>query len=121
MRLTDRLWMSIEGVFIALDSLRANKVRAALTISGVAVGVFVVVAMGATVHGIRMSFQKDMDEFGTSTSRSAGATRASTPATRPTTTAPIAASPASPSRSGRPSSSSPRWTRRWPGSSAAAR
>ncbi|MBL8996842.1 MAG: ABC transporter permease [Gemmatimonadetes bacterium] len=59
--------MSLEGVMIALDSLRANKVRAALTISGVAVGVFVVVAMGATVHGVRTSFQSDMDEFGTQT------------------------------------------------------
>ncbi len=67
MRLWDRIVMSLEGVLIALDSLRQNKVRAALTISGVAVGVFVVVAMGATVHGIRMSFQKDMDEFGTAT------------------------------------------------------
>ncbi|HVH40115.1 MAG TPA: ABC transporter permease [Gemmatimonadaceae bacterium] len=67
MRLWDRILMSLEGVMIALDSLRANKVRAALTISGVAVGVFVVVAMGATVHGIKMSFQKDMDEFGTET------------------------------------------------------
>lgn len=67
MRLWDRVMMSLEGVGMALDSLRANKVRAALTISGVAVGVFVVVAMGATVHGIRMSFQKDMEEFGTAT------------------------------------------------------
>ena len=67
MRLWDKISMSFEGVWIALDSLRANKVRAALTISGVAVGVFVVVAMGATVHGVRTSFQSDMDEFGTST------------------------------------------------------
>jgi putative ABC transport system permease protein len=67
MRLWDRVLLSLEGAYIAIDSLRANKVRAALTISGVAVGVFVVVAMGATVHGIRQSFQQDMDEFGTST------------------------------------------------------
>ena len=67
MRLWDRLQMTFEGMLMALDSLRANKVRAALTISGVAVGVFVVVAMGATVHGIRQSFQSDMDEFGTAT------------------------------------------------------
>ena len=66
MRLWDKILMSLEGAVIAIDSLRANKVRAALTISGVAVGVFVVVAMGAAVHGIRESFQKDMDEFGTS-------------------------------------------------------
>lgn len=67
MRFIDRLAMTFEGMKMALESLKANKVRAALTISGVAVGVFVVVAMGATVHGIRQSFQSDMDEFGTST------------------------------------------------------
>ncbi|HET8770613.1 MAG TPA: ABC transporter permease [Gemmatimonadaceae bacterium] len=67
MRLWDRILMSLEGVVIALEALRANKVRAALTISGVAVGVFVVVAMGATVHGVRTSFKQDMDEFGTET------------------------------------------------------
>ena len=67
MRLWDKILMSLEGVNIALESLRANKVRAVLTISGVAVGVFVVVAMGATVHGVRTSFQQDMDEFGTTT------------------------------------------------------
>lgn len=67
MRFWDRLAMTFEGMLMALESLKANKVRAALTISGVAVGVFVVVAMGATVHGIRQSFQSDMDEFGTAT------------------------------------------------------
>jgi putative ABC transport system permease protein len=38
---------AFEGVGIALDSLRANKIRAALTIMGVALGVFVVVAMSS--------------------------------------------------------------------------
>ena len=67
LRLRDRILMSLEGVAIALDSLRANKVRAALTISGVAIGVFVVVAMGATIHGIEQSFADDMDKFGAAT------------------------------------------------------
>ena len=67
MRLIDRILMALEGVFIAFDAIRSNKVRAALTISGVAVGVFVVVAMGAAVHGITKSFQSDMDEFGATT------------------------------------------------------
>jgi len=67
LRLRDRILMSLEGVTIALDSLRANKVRAALTISGVAIGVFVVVAMGATIHGIEQSFADDMDKFGAAT------------------------------------------------------
>jgi putative ABC transport system permease protein len=67
MRLFDRVAMALEGVTIAFDAIRANKVRAALTISGVAVGVFVVVAMAAAVHGIRQSFQNDLDEFGATT------------------------------------------------------
>jgi putative ABC transport system permease protein len=68
-RLWDKIVMSLEGVLIALESLKANKVRAALTISGVAVGVFVVVAMGAAVHGMRASFQADLDEFGATSFR----------------------------------------------------
>ncbi len=67
MRFWDRVKMSFEGVTIAFDAIRANKVRATLTISGVAVGVFVVVAMGATIHGVRQSFQQDLDEFGANT------------------------------------------------------
>jgi putative ABC transport system permease protein len=67
MRFWDKVKMSLEGVSIAFDAIRANKVRAALTISGVAVGVFVVVAMGATIHGVRKSFQQDLEEFGANT------------------------------------------------------
>jgi hypothetical protein len=48
MRIIDRVLMALEGIGMALESLRANKVRAFLTIAGVATGVFVVVAMGAT-------------------------------------------------------------------------
>ncbi|MDP3775875.1 MAG: ABC transporter permease [Gemmatimonadales bacterium] len=44
-----------EGIAIALDSLRANKLRAALTILGVAIGVMVVVAMAGTITGINKS------------------------------------------------------------------
>ncbi|BAH38184.1 hypothetical membrane protein [Gemmatimonas aurantiaca T-27] len=58
------MFVALEGIGMALDAIRANKVRAGLTIAGVAIGVFVVVAMGATVHGIRQSFQSDLDEFG---------------------------------------------------------
>ena len=64
MRLFDRVFMAFEGIGMAIDAMRANKVRALLTIAGVAIGVFVVVAMGATVHGIKQSFQSDLDEFG---------------------------------------------------------
>ncbi|WP_230981156.1 ABC transporter permease [Gemmatimonas groenlandica] len=64
MRFVDRILLALEGIGMALDAIRANKVRAGLTIAGVAIGVFVVVAMGATVHGIKQSFQSDLDEFG---------------------------------------------------------
>ena len=47
----NRFLLVFEGVGMALESIRSNKVRAALTIAGVAIGVFVVVAMGAVVNG----------------------------------------------------------------------
>jgi putative ABC transport system permease protein len=56
----------IEGVGIALDALRANRVRAALTIMGVALGVFVVVAMSSVVMGINESFRRDVEAAGPS-------------------------------------------------------
>jgi putative ABC transport system permease protein len=64
MRLTDRFFSLVEGVFIALEAIRSNRVRAALTIGGVAIGVFVVVAMAAAVHGITASFRSDVDALG---------------------------------------------------------
>lgn len=59
-----RVLQTFEGIGIALEALRANKVRAALTIFGVAIGVFVVVAMAAAVHGMTKSFQQDVESFG---------------------------------------------------------
>lgn len=64
MKFLHRVFMAFEGIGMALDAIRANKVRAALTIAGVGIGVFVVVAMGAAVHGIQSRFQSDLDEFG---------------------------------------------------------
>lgn len=64
MRFRDKILFAFEGMGIAIDAIRSNKVRAGLTILGVAVGVFVVVAMAATVHGIRQSFQSDVEAFG---------------------------------------------------------
>src|SRR6476620_7817483 len=56
--------MAFEGIGIALDALRANKVRAGLTIMGVALGVFVVVAMSSVVQGINESFRRDVEAAG---------------------------------------------------------
>ena len=54
----------LEGVTIALEALRANKARAGLTIMGVALGVFVVVAMSSIVRGINESFRRDLEAAG---------------------------------------------------------
>jgi putative ABC transport system permease protein len=56
-----------EGVTIALDSLRANKMRAALTILGIAIGVMVVMAMSATVKGINKSLDDILASTGPTT------------------------------------------------------
>ena len=45
-----RVLQTVEGIGIALEALVANKVRAALTIFGVAIGVFVVVAAGTALR-----------------------------------------------------------------------
>ena len=62
-----RFFSLFEGVAIALEQLRANKVRAALTILGVAVGVFVVVVISAAIHGINASVARDFEKAGPTT------------------------------------------------------
>jgi putative ABC transport system permease protein len=56
-----------EGVLIALDALRANKVRAALTILGIAIGVFVVVIISAAIHGINAGVTAEFERAGPTT------------------------------------------------------
>ena len=57
-----------EGVVMALDSIRANRVRAGLTILGIAVGVFVVtVSMSAAVHGINAGVANSISAAGPTT------------------------------------------------------
>src|SRR5215216_4836896 len=65
--LQQRLHVLREGVTIALDSIRANKVRAGLTILGIAVGVFVVVVISAAIHGINASVAHDLESTGPTT------------------------------------------------------
>src|ERR671914_798762 len=64
MSIGPKLLSVVEGVKIALDALRANKVRAGLTIMGVAVGVFVVVALSSVVAGVNESFARDVEAAG---------------------------------------------------------
>ncbi len=56
-----------EGIGIALDSLRASKTRAALTIVGIAIGVMVVMGMSAAVKGINSSFADAISSVGPKT------------------------------------------------------
>jgi putative ABC transport system permease protein len=60
----NRVLLALEGVTLALESMRANKVRAMLTIMGVAVGVFVVVALSSVVRGVNESFARDVEAAG---------------------------------------------------------
>jgi putative ABC transport system permease protein len=55
---------ALEGVTLALDSVRASKVRAALTILGVAIGVMVVIAMASTITGIQNSVSEIVQRAG---------------------------------------------------------
>ncbi len=57
----------LEGVGIALDSLRSNKVRAALTILGVAIGVTVVMVIGALISGFDKGIADQLNQLGPKT------------------------------------------------------
>ena len=54
----------VEGMGMALDSVRANKVRAALTILGVAIGVMVVIAMASMITGINRAVSTQLETLG---------------------------------------------------------
>ena len=66
-RVASALTSLVEGIAIAIDALRANKVRAALTILGIAIGVFVVVVMSATIHGINAGVAAEFEQAGPTT------------------------------------------------------
>jgi putative ABC transport system permease protein len=53
-----------EGVGIALASLRASKVRAGLTILGVAIGVMVVMVIGSLITGINRGVEDIFNQLG---------------------------------------------------------
>lgn len=53
-----------EGLLIALRAIRANKIRSALTMLGIIIGVTVVVLMSTAIKGIDNSFQKGISALG---------------------------------------------------------
>lgn len=56
-----------EGMAVAVDSLRSNKIRAALTILGVAIGVTVVITMASAITGIDRSITAILESAGPKT------------------------------------------------------
>jgi len=65
--LGNALYHLVEGVLIAFDAIRTNKVRAGLTILGIAVGVLVVTVMTAAVHGINAGVSRSLAAAGPTT------------------------------------------------------
>jgi len=61
------LYQLVEGILIAFDAIRTNKVRAGLTILGIAVGVLVVTVMTAAVHGINAGVSRSLAAAGPTT------------------------------------------------------
>ena len=53
-----------EGVILALDSLTSNKFRSALTILGVLIGVWSVIAMTSLIQGLDNAVQQSIDDLG---------------------------------------------------------
>lgn len=53
-----------EGLLIALRAIRANKIRAALTMLGIFIGITAVVMMSTAITGIDNSFQKGISALG---------------------------------------------------------
>src|SRR4028119_1512892 len=53
-----------EGIGIALDALRSNKVRAFLTILGIVIGVATVMSMAAVITGFRAMVMEGIESIG---------------------------------------------------------
>ncbi len=53
-----------EGLFIAWDSIRANKMRAGLTTLGIVIGIVTVTLMGAAIEGLNGAFLRSISAIG---------------------------------------------------------
>src|ERR1043166_9295398 len=56
-----------ESALMALDTLRANKLRSSLTILGVSVGVLTVIFMVSIIQGLNKAFADQIESLGSNT------------------------------------------------------
>src|SRR3979411_2444461 len=54
----------LDALRLAMDSLASHKLRSGLTLLGIVIGVFTVVAMMALLNGLRKSIDKQLGELG---------------------------------------------------------
>ncbi|HTI68828.1 MAG TPA: ABC transporter permease [Candidatus Limnocylindria bacterium] len=59
-----RLFEVREAIIIAWQALRSNKLRSALTILGVVIGIVTVTLMGTTINGITKAFRQSISSMG---------------------------------------------------------
>src|ERR1700755_3050884 len=53
-----------ENFKMAIDTLRSNKLRSALTIVGVVIGVITVMLMSSIISGINVAVEHEVEQFG---------------------------------------------------------
>jgi len=56
-----------ENLLVALDTLRAHKVRSSLTVLGIVIGVTSVISVAAIIDGLNLYIQKRVESFGSRT------------------------------------------------------
>ena len=56
-----------ESALMALDTLRANKLRSSLTILGVGIGVITIIFMVSIIQGLNRSFAEQIEALGSNT------------------------------------------------------
>src|SRR5256712_11127629 len=54
-----------ETLLMALDSVRANKFRSALTVLGIVIGVLVAIVVASILTGLRANIVRMVEEYGT--------------------------------------------------------
>ena len=62
-----RIGLLREVVLLALDTLRANKLRSALTVLGVVIGITAIVGMTSLIRGFDQSLRDSIRELGPNT------------------------------------------------------